>query len=59
MKEARNVETIRPAVRCGTCRQVVFDGIVIKSRVVRVLPRGVEAKCRCKQWVAVPLVYSG
>lgn len=47
----------RPTVRCGTCQAVIFDGLVIKSRVVRVLPRGAEAKCRCKTWVPVPVTY--
>ncbi len=41
------------------CNHVIFDGIVIKSRVVRLLPRGgAEALCRCKAWVAVPATYS-
>lgn len=45
-------------VACACCGHVVFDGIVIKSRVVRLLPRGgAEAKCRCKRWVAVPATY--
>lgn len=41
------------------CNHTLFDGIVIKSRVVRLLPRGgAEALCRCKRWVAVPVTYS-
>ncbi len=51
------VQSIRPVVRCD-CGQVLFDGVVIKSRVVRVLPVGAEAKCRCKRWVKVPVSYS-
>ncbi len=48
----------RKRVVC-TCNHAVFDGIVIKSRVVRLLPRGgAEALCRCKNWVAVPVTYA-
>lgn len=48
----------RPGVRCGTCLREIFDGLVVTSRVVRVLPDGsTEAKCRCKRWVTVPLRY--
>lgn len=49
----------RPEVRCGNCTSVVFDGLVIKSRCVRVLPVGAEAMCkRCKKWVKVPVSYA-
>ena len=48
----------RRRVMC-VCNHVIFDGIVIKSRVVRLLPRGgAEALCRCKAWVTVPVTYS-
>lgn len=48
----------RPDVRCTSCGKTVFDGLVIKSRVVRVLPRGAEAKCgHCKNWTPVPVAY--
>lgn len=57
MSEPNPVETLRPIVRCE-CGHKIFDGIVIKSRVVRVLPKGAEALCRCKRWVKVPLTYS-
>jgi DNA replicative helicase MCM subunit Mcm2 (Cdc46/Mcm family) len=58
MLTAEKAHPIRPAVHCG-CKHVVFDGLVIKSRVVRVLPKGAEAKCkRCGQWVSVPVTYS-
>lgn len=51
------VAPLRPAVRCA-CRQVIFDGLVIKSRVVRLLPDGAQAKCRqCRAWVRVPCTY--
>lgn len=50
----------RPAeVRCS-CGFSVFDGDVVRARVVRLVDggAGAEAKCRCKQWVRVPLMYS-
>lgn len=53
-----NVEAYREAVRCPTCNHVIFDGLVIVSRVVRVLSVGAEAKCKiCKRWVKVPVCY--
>lgn len=48
---------IRPEVRCQ-CGFVLFDGDVVRARVIRLQPRGAEAKCRCKRWVAVPLTYA-
>jgi len=49
---------VRQRVVC-TCNHTLFDGVVIKSRVGRLLPRGgAEALCRCKQWVTVPVTYS-
>lgn len=51
-------QPIRPQVRCPHCRSVVFDGTVIKSRIIRVLATGAEAKCYCKAWVEVPVSYS-
>lgn len=48
----------RQTVRCA-CGHQVFDGIVVRSRVVRFPPRGLaEAMCRCKRWVAVPVQYA-
>ena len=58
MHSTKPIEPIRPAVHCHQCGQKVFDGLVVKSRIVRVLLHGAEAKCRCKAWVQVPLVYS-
>lgn len=53
-----NVAPIRPEVRCS-CGAVIFDGLIIKSRVLRVLKLGAEAKCkRCREWVSVPLTYA-
>jgi len=46
----------RLEVRCE-CGFAVFDGEVLRARVVRLLPRGAEAKCRCKRWVPVPVAY--
>lgn len=58
-QESAKVSALRAEVRCGACKAVLFDGLVIKSRVVRVLNSGAEAKCRCKAWVPVPVTYSG
>ena len=52
----RAPEPTRPVVRCA-CGYTLFDGLVVRSRVVRVLVKGTEAKCRCKRWVALPLTY--
>lgn len=49
--------TRRPGVQCE-CGFDIFDGEVIRSRVVRLKDRGAEAKCRCKRWVRVPLAYA-
>lgn len=43
-------------VRCS-CGHVIFDGRVIKSRVVMVDDHGAQAKCRCKRWVSVPVAF--
>lgn len=53
----QNVQSIRPEVKCPNCRKTIFDGDVIKSRIVKVLANGAEAKCSCKSWVQLPLVY--
>jgi len=54
--EAHSVD--RRPVKCE-CGHRVFDGIVIKSRVVRLLPKGgAEALCRCRRWVMVPATYA-
>lgn len=45
----------RPDVSCPHCRFTLFDGLVVKTRIVRVLPYGAEAKCRCNRWVKVPV----
>lgn len=53
-----HIQIIRPVVRCDVCSNVVFDGEVIKARVIKVLEIGAQAKCLiCKTWVAVPLTY--
>lgn len=57
MPAAQQIHSLRPQVRCPHCRSVVFDGEVIKSRIVKVLANGAEAKCYCKAWVEVPVVY--
>ncbi|MGE0487298.1 MAG: hypothetical protein AB7Q81_24300 [Gammaproteobacteria bacterium] len=39
------------------CGFTMYDGEVIRSRVVRVRTDArLEGKCRCKRWVALPLV---
>lgn len=53
-----NVESIFKApqpVDCE-CGFRIFDGEVIRSRVVKLFPVPV-AKCRCREWVRVPVVY--
>jgi len=49
----------RDEVRCPCCGYKIFDGLLIKSRLVRLLPSGgAEAKCKqCKSWVPVPATY--
>lgn len=47
----------RMSVQC-VCGHRLFDGIVVRARVVRLLPRGgAEALCRCKRWQTVPVGY--
>ncbi|MFN2288661.1 MAG: hypothetical protein ABR578_10060 [Chromatocurvus sp.] len=57
--QTQTTSSLRQSIKCPTCTAMVFDGLVIKSRVVRVLAAGAEAKCRCKTWVPVPVTYSG
>lgn len=47
----------RPPVHCPDCGFKLFDGLVLKSRIIRVFPHGAEAKCRCKRWTRVPVSY--
>ena len=54
-----NVQPLRPEKRCDACGYIIFDGQGIKSRYVRLLPVGAQALCRCKNWVGVPMSYSG
>lgn len=50
----------RPEVRCENCDFVIFDGLIIKGRIVRVMREGAEAKCkRCRSWTPVPVTYCG
>lgn len=47
----------RMSVQC-VCGHRLFDGTVVRARVVRLLPRGGgEALCRCKRWQTVPVSY--
>ena len=46
-----------PPLRCG-CGFELFDGQALRARVLLVQADGsVQAKCRCKRWVVVPLRY--
>lgn len=48
----------RPQLICPTCRKVIFDGLILRGRVLRVrTDDAVEVKCQCKHWVDVPLRY--
>lgn len=47
----------RPRIRCSHCGHVIFDGQAIKSRVVVLDTTQARAKCKCKAWVSVPVVY--
>lgn len=49
----------RAKVICPQCHHVVFDGQAVLSRCVLVEDHGAKAKCKCKEWVRVPLVYAG
>lgn len=52
-------KTREPArVACPHCARVVFDGGVVRARVLKVLDHGCMAKCQCKAWIRVPLVYA-
>ena len=50
------ITSLRPPVSCE-CGFLVFDGQVLRARVIRLKAQGAEAKCRCKRWVAVPVSY--
>lgn len=55
-----HAEPARAEVRCRTCNFKVFDGLMLRTTIIRVLPRGAEGKCkRCKAWTPVPVTYSG
>ncbi len=43
-------------VICPHCGFTIFDNEVIRSRCVK--PIDGTAKCRCKQWVNVPIIFS-
>jgi len=46
-----------PTVRCPTCREVIYDGKFLKSRILDFEHNPARAKCRrCKTWVEVPQV---
>lgn len=43
------------AVSCPHCGYTLFDGEVVRSRVVK--PLQGTALCKCKKWVPVPISY--
>lgn len=49
----------RDRVICPACKHVIFDGTAVLSRCVLIEDHGAKAKCKCKEWVRVPLVYAG
>lgn len=59
MQQLQTVPTqkTRQPIRCPHCGKAVFDGDVIKSRVLKIFASHSEAKCQCKTWVKIPLVY--
>lgn len=50
---AQAVTPLRTPIVCE-CGREIFDGQIVRARVLRVVP-SVQAKCRCKRWVSVPL----
>lgn len=59
MPKTKTSQDQRPRIRCSHCGHVIFDGTAIRSRVVTVGEGNSLAKCRCKHWVSVPVVFSG
>lgn len=51
--------TERTRVICPECKHVIFDGTAVLSRCVLIEDDGAKAKCKCKEWVRVPLAYAG
>lgn len=47
----------RETIRCPYCGKMIFDGDVVKSRVLKVLADSIRAKCQCKNWVELPFIY--
>lgn len=47
---------LHPPVHCPQCGFKIFDGRVIKARIVTIIPEP-WAKCRCKHWVQMPIKY--
>ncbi len=53
---AEKIEEQPRQVACERCGFKIFDGLVFRSRVIRIRPDArCEAKCRCKHWQPVPL----
>lgn len=47
---------LRPPVRCQ-CGAVIFDGQLVRARVIKLHGQQALAKCKCKRWLPVPLQY--
>lgn len=51
------LDSARPPISCA-CGRTPFNGDALQTRVLRRTPgRGVQGKCRCKQWLSIPLTY--
>lgn len=48
--------TLPPEAVICTCGYVLYDGEVIRTRVIKLHEQ--TALCRCKRWVGVPVEYS-
>ncbi|MFZ5658754.1 MAG: hypothetical protein ACOY5C_02730 [Pseudomonadota bacterium] len=59
LTQLRSIEPLpaaRQEVVCE-CGFRLFDGEVIRARVVKLGDHGAYAKCRCKRWVGVPVSF--
>ena len=55
---AERIPSLRdPQMVACECGFVIFDGEVIRARVVKFVGQGAAAKCRCKRWVPLPFIH--
>lgn len=54
---AAPVEPLRPKESCPYSGFEIFNGVVVRSRCVKLMVRGGVAKCRWKKVVEVPVGY--